>query len=129
MIASSLSRFLIAFCAISSAALFCQTTSEDRTRAELDRSLRARIEAWFPNLCRGFESGRTFDIQDEQIQIEGNIAKVSYVLVVFESCEEGAPYQASRETETWVRRANGWKRVERCTGSNDRGNHKQHPAC
>ena len=116
MIISKISGFLIAFWAVSCSTLFCQTVPRERARAELDRAIRARLEASYPDFCRGFGSGRIFDVQNEEIRFDGNAATVSYVLVVFESCEEGAPYQAFRQTETWIRRAKAWKPVERCTG-------------
>ena len=120
MIISITSRFLIAFWAVSCSTLFCQTVPQDRACAEQDRAIRARLEDSYPDFCRGFGSGRIFDVQDEQTRFDGNTATVSYVLVIFESCEEGAPYQAFRETETWIRRANAWKPVERCTGPKGR---------
>jgi hypothetical protein len=79
-------------------------------REEIDRAIRSRIETLYPNYCRGFESGRIFDIQMEEICIQGNAATVSYVLVLFETCEEGAPYEASRHKEKWIRRTKGWER-------------------
>ena len=120
MIMSKTSRFLIASWAVSCSTLFCQTVPQDRARAELDRAIRARLEASYPDFCQGLGSGRIFDVQNQEIRIDGNTATVSYVLVVFESCEEGAPYQAFRETETWIRRTNAWKPVERCTGPKGR---------
>jgi hypothetical protein len=90
----------------------CARDRNRLAREEIDRAIRSRIETLCPNYCRGFESGRIFDIQMEEIWIQGNAATVSYVLVLFETCEEGAPYQASRQKENWIRRSKGWERED-----------------
>jgi hypothetical protein len=90
----------------------CARDRNRLAREEIDRAIRSRIETLYPNYCRRFESGRVFDIQMEEIRMRGNAATVSYVLVLFESCEEGAPYEASRQKENWIRRTKGWERED-----------------
>jgi hypothetical protein len=88
--------------------------ARDRNRREgIDRAIRDHFATLYQDYCRGFESGRIFDIQMEEIRIQGNSAIVSYVLMLFETCEEGAPLsEASRYKEHWIRRANGWEPEE-----------------
>jgi len=105
MIISKATSFLTVLWAASCSTVFGQTVPQDRARAELDRAIRARLEGSYPDFCRRFGSGRIFDVLDEEIRIDGDTATVSYLLVVFDNCEEGAPYSGFRETETWIRRA------------------------
>jgi hypothetical protein len=82
-------------------------------REEIDRAIRDHFATLYQNYCRGFESDRIFDIQMEEIRIQGDSAIVSYVLVLFETCEEGAPLsEASRHKEHWIRKTNGWEPEE-----------------
>lgn len=92
-----------------------QTPEGDQAREELDHAVRARIETSHPTFCARFGDGRTFDIQDEEIRLQGNVARISYLLVLFVSCEEGAPYEAIRLSETWVRNAKAWEWVAEST--------------
>jgi hypothetical protein len=49
----------------------------------------------------------------EEIHIQGKSAIVSYVIVFFETCEEGAPLsEVSRHKEHWIRGTNGWEPEE-----------------
>jgi hypothetical protein len=57
-------------------------------------------------------AGLRFDIEDEAILLQGKAATVTYTLVQFESCEEGAAYDKGRRTENWIRKAEGWEIVE-----------------
>ena len=82
-----------------------------RSTQELDHALSARLEVLYPNTCKGSD-GRTFDIREEESRLQGNIATVSYVLVLFETCEEGSPYEASSHEEKWAYKAKGWQFVE-----------------
>ena len=130
--AISNSWLILTVLAVSCGAAISRAAPEDHAREELDRAIRARMEALYSNFCRGFESGRVFDIQNEEIRFQGNVATVSYVLVVFESCEEGAPYEATREKEVWIRMAKGWEHVESCPGAEDRsggGSHAPSKEC
>ena len=82
-------------------------------REEIDRAIRDHFATLYQNHCRGFESGRIFDIQMEEIRIQGKSAIVSYALVLFETCEEGAPLsEVSRHKERWIRGTNGWEPEE-----------------
>jgi hypothetical protein len=82
-------------------------------REEIDRAIRDHFAALYQNYCRGFESGRVFDIQTEEIRLQGKSAIVSYVLVFFATCEEGAPLSGvSRHKEHWIRGINGWEPEE-----------------
>jgi hypothetical protein len=82
-------------------------------REEIDRAIRDRIATLYPNCAQAFESGRIFDIQMEEIRIQGKSAIVSYVLVFFETCEEGAPLsEVSRHKEHWIRGTDGWEPEE-----------------
>jgi hypothetical protein len=82
-------------------------------REEIDRAIRDHFATLYPNYCRGFESGQIFDIQMEEIRIQGKSAMVSYLLVFFESCEEGAPLsEVSRHEEHWIKGTNGWESEE-----------------
>ena len=86
-----------------------QCTGDRNRREEIDRAIRDRIEVLYANCRKAFEGGQIFDIQMEEIRIQDNSAIVSYVLVLFENCEEGAPiYEASRYKEHWIRRAKRW---------------------
>jgi hypothetical protein len=76
---------------------------------EIDRALRDHFATRYQNYCHSLESGRIIDIQTEDIRVQGKSAIVSYVIVFFESCEEGAPIaQVSRRKEHWTRETNGW---------------------
>ena len=103
---------------------FCHTVSDsetqarasnDQSRQDLDHAIRARIEDWYQDnridLCRGL-AGMRFDIEDEEILLQRKAATVTYTLVQFESCEEGAAYDKVRRTETWIRKAEAWEKVE-----------------
>jgi hypothetical protein len=57
-------------------------------------------------------AGLRFDIEDEDIRLQGQVASVTYTLVEFESCEEGAAYDKSRHTETWIRKSAKWEKAE-----------------
>ena len=82
-----------------------------RTTQELDHALSTRLGLLYPNTCEGSD-GRTFDIREEESRLQGNIATVSYVLVLFETCEEGSPYEASSHEEKWAYKAKRWQFVE-----------------
>jgi hypothetical protein len=72
---------------------------------EIDRAIRDHFAT---NYCRG--NGRSFDIQIDEIRIQGKSAIVSYALVFFESCEEGSPViEVSPHKERWIRGTNGWE--------------------
>jgi hypothetical protein len=92
-------------------------TGDQKECEEIDRHIRDRINYLYPNYCGASESGRIFDIQMEEIRIQGNAATVSYVLVLFESCEEGAPYRTCPQKERWVRRAKEWECEESAKGT------------
>jgi hypothetical protein len=88
--------------------------TQDRCRRltqELDHALSARLELLYPNTCEGSD-GQTFAIREEESRFQGNVATVSYVLVLFETCEEGSPYEASSHEEKWAYKAQGWQFVE-----------------
>jgi hypothetical protein len=89
--------------------------SEVQARQQLDHAIRAHLEAWYQDnridLCWG-SAGLRFDLEDETILLHGETATVSYTLVEFESCEEGAAYDKDRRTESWIRKAEGWERAE-----------------
>jgi hypothetical protein len=90
-----------------------QCTWDRNRREEIDRAIRDRIATLYPNCRQSFEGGRIFDIQMEDIRVQGNSAIVSYVLALFENCEEGAPvYEASRHKEHWIRGAKRWELEE-----------------
>ena len=72
---------------------------------EIDRAIRDHFAT---NYCRG--SGRSFDIQIDEIRMQGKSAIVSYALVLFESCEEGSPViEVSQHKERWIRGTSGWE--------------------
>jgi hypothetical protein len=82
-------------------------------REEIDRAVRDHFATFYQNDCQGFQSGRSFDIQMEQIRVQGKSAFVSYVVAFFETCEEGAPIsELSRHKEYWVRGTSGWEPEE-----------------
>jgi hypothetical protein len=87
-----------------------------RSTQELDHALSARLELLYPNTCEGSD-GRTFAIREEEIRLQGNVATVSYVLVLFETCEEGSPYEASSHEEKWAHKAKGWQFVKDVSSS------------
>jgi hypothetical protein len=89
----------------------CTQDRSRRARQEIDRAIHARLEILYPDQCREL-GGQTFDLRKEEIRLQGNAASISYVLVLFETCEEGAPYEASRHKEKWVRTTKGWEPVE-----------------
>jgi len=89
----------------------CAQDRSRRARQELDRAIHARVEALYPDQCQGMD-GQTFNLRMGEIRIQGDAATVSYVLVLFETCEEGSPYEASRHHEKWLRTAKGWELAE-----------------
>jgi hypothetical protein len=96
----------------SNAKVFRCASDQDQ-REEINRAIRDHFEALYQNHCQGFESGKIFDIQMEEIHIQGKSAIVSYVIVFFETCEEGAPLsEVSRHKEHWIRGTNGWEPEE-----------------
>ena len=82
-----------------------------RSTQELEHALFARLELLHPDTCLR-SGGRTFAIREEENRFQGNLATVSYVLVLFETCEEGSPYEASPHKEKWAYKAKGWQFVE-----------------
>jgi hypothetical protein len=82
-----------------------------RSTQELDHALSARLELLYPDTCKGSD-GQTFAIREEKSRFQGNVATVSYVLVLFETCEQGSPYEASSHEEKWTYKAKGWQFVE-----------------
>jgi predicted ester cyclase len=96
--------------------VFCESADNETTLEEIRGAIRSRIEAWYQDqgfdLCRGFGSGQIYDLEDVEIRLKGQTASVQYTFVEFQSCEEGAAYQKSRQVETWTRNAQGWHIVE-----------------
>ena len=75
-------------------------------RHEADRLREARV-----NLCENRAVGQAFDIQDLwTTPVEGGLA-VTYTLVRYESCEEGAAYYEVKRSETWAKVEGHWRKV------------------
>jgi hypothetical protein len=105
---------------ISSSSKVSTCTGDQKECEEIDRGIRDRANYLYQNYCEPSESGRIFDIQMEEIRIQGNAATVSYVLVLFESCEEGAPYRTCPQQERWVRSIKEWEFKENAKGTLER---------
>jgi len=115
MVLNNLTRVAILGMAFSSP-VFCEIVTDEKTLAEIRGAIRSRIEAWYQDqgidLCHGFGSGQIYDLEEIEIRLKGQTASVQYIFVEFESCEEGAAYQKSRQVETWIRNTQGWQIVE-----------------
>jgi hypothetical protein len=91
---------------------YCTQDQYRRPTRELERVLIKRLEILYPNMCPG-PDGQTFAIRKEETECQGDVAAtVSYVLVLFETCEEGSPYEALPRGERWAYRGKEWQFVE-----------------
>lgn len=82
-----------------------------RPPQDLEHALFARLKLLYPDTSLGSD-GPAFAIREEESWFQGNLATVSYVLVLFETSEEGSPYKASPHKEKWAHRAKEWQFVE-----------------
>jgi hypothetical protein len=89
----------------------CTQDQYRRPTRDLERALTKRLEILYPNMCPG-PDGQTFAIRKKETEFQGDVAAtVSYVLVLFETCEEGSPYEALPRQERWAYSGKEWKFV------------------
>jgi hypothetical protein len=78
---------------------------------EVEVALRAHMARLYADRCRGL-AGPSFELRIDSVHVHDDTAAVSYTLIVFESCEEGAPYESIQAQENWVRTGDSWRPVE-----------------